>query len=84
MKTFNSEKVPVDSVSISNISRTPSNYLQMTLQVFPLGLDRFNRTAVSAVGFILSNQTFKPPDYFGPFYFTGSIYTTFAGNSCLI
>ncbi|CAO2829842.1 unnamed protein product [Amaranthus hypochondriacus] len=78
MKTFNSEKVPVDSVSISNISRSPSNYLQMTLQVFPLGLDRFNRTAVSAVGFILSNQTFKPPDYFGPFFFTGSVYTTFA------
>lgn len=78
MTTFKSYEVPVDSVSLSNISRTPSNYLEMTLQVFPLDQDRFNRTAISTIGFMLSNQTFKPPPVFGPFYFTANGYTAFA------
>lgn len=81
MTSFKSYKIPVDSVSLSNINRAPSNYLEMTLQVFPLDHDRFNRTAISTVGFMLSNQTFKPPSDFGPFYFTANGYTTFAGNS---
>ncbi|XP_056689995.1 leucine-rich repeat receptor protein kinase HPCA1-like, partial [Spinacia oleracea] len=81
MTSFKSYKIPVDSVSLSNINRAPSNYLEMTLQVFPLDHDRFNRTAISTVGFMLSNQTFKPPSDFGPFYFTANGYTTFAEQS---
>lgn len=81
MRTFNAEKAPVDSVSLSNISRSSSNYLEMTLQVFPRDHDRFNRTAILTLGFLLSNQTFKPPSDYGPYYFTANDYTTFAGNS---
>ncbi|KMT07851.1 hypothetical protein BVRB_6g145490 [Beta vulgaris subsp. vulgaris] len=78
MRTFNAEKAPVDSVSLSNISRSSSNYLEMTLQVFPGDHDRFNRTAILTLGFLLSNQTFKPPSDYGPYYFTANDYTTFA------
>ncbi|KAK9669748.1 hypothetical protein RND81_13G151900 [Saponaria officinalis] len=78
MSTFQSHKVAVDSVSLSNISRDLSNYLEMNLEIFPLGQVRFNRTAILTIGFMLSNQTFKPPPDFGPFYFEGSEYTTFA------
>ncbi|KAK9669756.1 hypothetical protein RND81_13G152500 [Saponaria officinalis] len=78
MSTFQSHKVPVDSVSLSNISRDSSNYLEMNLEIFPLGQALFNRTAILTIGFMLSNQTFKPPPDFGPFYFEGSEYTTFA------
>ncbi|XP_021720954.1 probable leucine-rich repeat receptor-like protein kinase At5g49770 [Chenopodium quinoa] len=80
-KTFKSKEVPVDSVSLSNVSRGLSNYLEMTLQVFPLDQDRFNRTAISTLGFMLTNQTFKPPPDYGPFYFTANGYTTFAEES---
>ncbi|KAL2939532.1 hypothetical protein RDABS01_033691, partial [Bienertia sinuspersici] len=81
MKTFKSSNVPVDSVSVHNISRSSKNYLEMTLQLFPLDQDRFNRTAISMLGFMLSNQTIKPPSNFGPFYFTAEPYTTFAAIS---
>ena len=53
----------------------------MNLEIFPLGQDHFNRTAIIAIGFILSNQTFKPPPYYGPFYFISDGYAHYAGNS---
>ncbi|XP_021720965.1 probable leucine-rich repeat receptor-like protein kinase At5g49770 [Chenopodium quinoa] len=78
MDTFNSYKLPVDSVSLSNLSRDTSNYLGITLQIFPLDQGRFNRTAISILGFLLSNQTFKPPPIYGTCYFTANEYTIFA------
>ncbi|KAL3651478.1 hypothetical protein CASFOL_004480 [Castilleja foliolosa] len=79
MSTFKSHNQPVDSVSVSNPTKNIDNYLLLSLQVFPSGDDHFNRTGISRVGFILSNQTFKPPDGFGPFYFLSSNYPYFEG-----
>ncbi|KAK6945675.1 Leucine-rich repeat [Dillenia turbinata] len=78
MESFKS--LPVDSVSLSDPTRDSRNYLEVSLEVFPFGQDRFNHSVVSAIGFILSNQTFKPPNAFGPFYFDGTTYLHFADS----
>ncbi|KAH1200541.1 putative leucine-rich repeat receptor-like protein kinase [Glycine max] len=46
----------------------------------PVDSDHFNRTGAFSIGFLLSNQTFKPPEVFGPFCFRGDKYEHF-GNS---
>ncbi|KAF3952869.1 hypothetical protein CMV_021625 [Castanea mollissima] len=67
MKSF--EKLPVNSVSLSNPFKDVSEDFKIRLQIFPSGQGSFNRTGLSQVGFVLSNQSFKPPDDFGPYYF---------------
>ncbi|XP_073149158.1 leucine-rich repeat receptor protein kinase HPCA1-like isoform X2 [Henckelia pumila] len=79
MLTFGTEGLPVDSVSLSNPTKTIDDYLMLNLQVFPSNQEYFNRTGISRIGFALSNQTFKPPHGFGPFYFTANKYEYFAG-----
>ncbi|KAL4655180.1 hypothetical protein ACB092_01G432100 [Castanea dentata] len=76
MRSFHSHQLPVDSVSLtlSNSTTTSSEYLEMKLKVFPYGQVSFNRTGISSIGFMLSNQTFKPPPPFGPYYFIGDQY----------
>ncbi|KAA8545360.1 hypothetical protein F0562_020144 [Nyssa sinensis] len=81
MKSFGSHQVPVDSVSLSNSTKNSEDYLAISLEVFPYGPDHFNRTGVSMIGFVLSNQTFKPPKEFGPFFFIGDVYEYFADVS---
>ncbi|XP_074285046.1 leucine-rich repeat receptor protein kinase HPCA1-like isoform X1 [Silene latifolia] len=81
MNAFFANKMPVGSVSLSNIFRDTSNYLHITLQIFPLGQDRFNRTTILSIGFMLSSQTFKPPSFYGPFTFLPAEYTTFSDGS---
>ncbi|KAG6778399.1 hypothetical protein POTOM_018261 [Populus tomentosa] len=80
MDSFKLHQLPVDSVNLSHPRRDPSTYLVLNLQVFPFGQDRFNRTGISSIGFALSNQTFKPPSQFGPFFFIGDAYLYFAGE----
>ncbi|KAG8364012.1 hypothetical protein BUALT_Bualt19G0082000 [Buddleja alternifolia] len=79
MDTFQSHGQPVDSVFLSNPVKNIYNYLELNLQIFPSGHDFFNRTGITGIGFMLSNQTFKPPPGFGPFYFIGNNYPYFAG-----
>nr|CAN68980.1 hypothetical protein VITISV_004150 [Vitis vinifera] len=79
MQSFQSQQLPVDSVFLADLMKDSNNYLQVSLKVFPHGRDRFNRTGISMVGFALSNQTFKPPSTFGPFYFNGEQYQYFEG-----
>ncbi|XP_059652149.1 leucine-rich repeat receptor protein kinase HPCA1-like isoform X2 [Cornus florida] len=79
MHSFQSSLLPVDSVSLSNPSKNLVDYLVLSLEVFPSGQDRFSRTEISGIGFVLSNQTFKPPPMFGPFFFIGDPYGYFAG-----
>lgn len=79
MSTFNSLNLPVDSVSLSNPIKNIDDYLLLSLSIFPSGLDYFNRTGISGIGFMLSNQTFKPPKEYGPFFFIGNSYPYFAG-----
>ncbi|BBH02092.1 Leucine-rich repeat protein kinase family protein, partial [Prunus dulcis] len=67
MQSFHSYKLPVDSVSVSYPTWSSSYYLQLMLEVFPSGEDRFNETGASALASVLSNQTLPRPDYFGPY-----------------
>lgn len=67
------------SVSIQNPFFNVDDYLQMQLALFPSDGEYFNRSDIQRIGFDLSNQTYKPPPEFGPFYFIASPYG-FAGN----
>jgi Leucine-rich repeat (LRR) protein len=78
MESFRSRQLPVDSVSLRNPNKNLDDYLVITLEVFPAGQDYFNRTGASRIGFVLSNQTFKPPSNFGPFVFIGEGYQHFS------
>ncbi|KAL4309717.1 hypothetical protein GQ457_01G025060 [Hibiscus cannabinus] len=48
------------------------DYLQIQLALFPSGGEYFNGSEVLKIGFDLSNQTYKPPPEFGPYYFIAS------------
>lgn len=80
MLSFKSHGQPVDSVAVSHPTKREDGYLVLDLQVFPSNQSYFNRTGIIGIGFILSNQTFKPPHEFGPFYFDADKYLYFAGN----
>ncbi|KAI7725405.1 hypothetical protein M8C21_018595, partial [Ambrosia artemisiifolia] len=49
------------------------------LQLFPSKGKRFNRSDVQKMGFYLSNQTYKPPPGFGPYFFIAMPYD-FSGH----
>ncbi|XP_068667528.1 leucine-rich repeat receptor protein kinase HPCA1-like isoform X2 [Aristolochia californica] len=68
------------SVSLQNPFFNTDDYLQVQLELFPSNAKYFNRSEVQRIGFDLSNQTFKPPSEFGPYYFIASAYTFEAGN----
>lgn len=78
--SFRMSQLPVDSVSLGNPRRNLDDYLVINLQVFPSGDERFNRTGILGIGFSLSNQTFKPNDTFGTYFFIGENYDFLAGN----
>lgn len=81
MKSFKSHQLPVDSILLSNPTKDSTQYLELSLQVFPSRQDRFNRTGILSIGFLLSNQTFKPdPKVFGPFYFRADKYGYFESS----
>ncbi|KAL6964526.1 hypothetical protein U1Q18_035576 [Sarracenia purpurea var. burkii] len=81
MRFFGSDQLPVDSVSLSNPYINTIEYFVLSLEVFPSGQSSFNRTGISEIGFVLSNQTFKPPHNFGPFFFIGDPYSNFAEDA---
>jgi hypothetical protein len=56
----------------------------LTLEIFPSGQDFFNRTSISGIGFMLSNQTFKPPPIFGPFYFIANTYEHYTDSGMCV
>ncbi|KAJ9687773.1 hypothetical protein PVL29_016301 [Vitis rotundifolia] len=70
MHSFQSLKLPVDSVSLTNPRKDSNDSPEVSLQVFPFGQDRFNRTGISVVGSALSNQS-------APFYFKADLYQHF-------
>ncbi|KAG5525679.1 hypothetical protein RHGRI_032094 [Rhododendron griersonianum] len=78
---FQSNQLPVDSVSLSNPTTNTDNYFVISLEVFPSGQDSFNRTGISGIASVLSNQIFDPPSGYGPFYFIGNPYSNFAEGS---
>ena len=81
MESFQFQKLPVNSVSLSNPIKDFSEDFKISLQIFPSGQVCFNRTGLSQAGFVFTNQSFKPPDGFGPYYFLADpIYDCYAGN----
>ncbi|URE31100.1 leucine-rich repeat receptor-like protein kinase [Musa troglodytarum] len=69
------------SVDISDLFFNSDNYIQLNLALFPSSGMYFNRSEIQRIGFYLSNQTYKPPDIFGPYYFLAFPYTFSGGNS---
>ena len=76
--------LPVDAVSLSNVSLENFGYLTMHLAFFPAEQDHFNRTAVIKPGFVLSNQSYQPPKAFKPYVFHADIYTHFEGDLSIL
>ncbi|XP_021861915.2 leucine-rich repeat receptor protein kinase HPCA1 [Spinacia oleracea] len=74
-------RLPVESVAIRDVDVDEFGYLNMHLAVFPAGIDYFNRTGVISLAFVFSNQTYKPPEEYGPYVFRADIYTHFEGRS---
>lgn len=79
--TFVNLSLPVEAVSVNNVSMNAFGYLSMHLAFFPANQDHFNRTAISMIGFVLSNQTYQPPSEFKPYVFEAEDYTHFEGDS---
>lgn len=67
-------KAPVDSIALQNPFFDATNYLRVSLEVFPSGKIQFGEQDISDIGFLLSNQTYKPPHIFGPYYFNAQSY----------
>ncbi|KAL6196104.1 hypothetical protein ACLB2K_031719 [Fragaria x ananassa] len=79
---FQSKNLPVDSVSLSHPSWSPSNQLEIIMEMFPSGDQvSFNQTEASAITSVLSNQTLEGrPIYFGPYSFL-VLYTNSGGSN---
>jgi hypothetical protein len=67
------------SVDLENPFFNIDDYLQIQLALFPSTGTSFNRSEILRIGFDLSNQTYKPPTEFGPYYFIAAPYI-FRGN----
>ncbi|KOM53726.1 hypothetical protein LR48_Vigan09g238500 [Vigna angularis] len=81
MDTFRNQSIPVDSVALSNPMRnSTSDNFELTLQCFPSQSDRFNSTGVLTIAFLLSNQIYKPPEFFSPYIFKGANYDYTGGE----
>ncbi|XVF63454.1 hypothetical protein PTKIN_Ptkin09bG0088200 [Pterospermum kingtungense] len=72
------------SVFLQNPFFNVDDYLQIQLALFPSNGKYFNRSEVQRIGFDLSNQTYKPPPEFGPYYFIASPYTFQAAHGTSI
>ncbi|CAN6350640.1 unnamed protein product [Urochloa humidicola] len=66
------------SVFLSGIHFTSDNYLEVKTQLFPSSGVSFNVSDLIRIGFELSNQTYKPPTNFGPYYFIADPYAPLA------
>ncbi|KAK4834164.1 hypothetical protein QYF36_018034 [Acer negundo] len=67
-------KLTPGSVFLQNPFFNIDDYLQVQLALFPSPGKYFNRSEIRRIGFELSNQTYKPPKEFGPYYFIASPY----------
>ncbi|KAF4403649.1 hypothetical protein G4B88_002502 [Cannabis sativa] len=81
ISTFESNKLPVDTVSVNDPTMDSLAYLNVTIEIFPSGEDRFDRTGITGIAFLLSNQIFKAPQMYGPYAFIGDDYVNYAGTT---
>lgn len=81
---FGTHAPPVDVVSLSNPFRDASNYLEISLEIFPLNRIYFTRKELFILGFTFSNQTYKPPKDYGPYYFKFQEYQGYMGEDSIL
>lgn len=62
------------SIFLQNPFFNVDDYLQVQVALFPPTDKYFNRSEIQSIGFDLTNQTYKPPKDFGPYYFIASPY----------
>ncbi|TVU19944.1 hypothetical protein EJB05_36127 [Eragrostis curvula] len=67
------------SAYLSDIHFNSDNYLQVQVKLFPSSGMTFNTSELIRIGFDLSNQTFKPPSNYGPYYFIADPYLPLSG-----
>ncbi|KAH9289277.1 hypothetical protein KI387_033394 [Taxus chinensis] len=67
-------KLNVDAVHLCCLYFDTIEYLIMSVQFFPSGTRSFIRSDASQIGFKLSNQIYKPPEGFGPYFFIATPY----------
>ncbi|XP_044977092.1 leucine-rich repeat receptor protein kinase HPCA1-like [Hordeum vulgare subsp. vulgare] len=65
------------AVQLSGIQFNGDNYLQVQVKLFPSTGTLFNVSEVSRIGSLLSNQIYKPPPIFGPYFFIADPYVPF-------
>ncbi|EEC79423.1 hypothetical protein OsI_20395 [Oryza sativa Indica Group] len=56
------------------------NYLQVQVKLFPSSGMSFNLSELTRIGFDLSNQTYKPPSNFGPYFFIADPYAPLSAS----
>ncbi|KAK3135247.1 hypothetical protein QOZ80_5BG0416590 [Eleusine coracana subsp. coracana] len=69
------------SVYLSDLHFNSDNYIEVQVKLFPSSGTTFNLSELIRIGFDLSNQTFKPPPMFGPYYFIAYPYVPLSGGA---
>ncbi|KAL6609763.1 hypothetical protein ACP70R_039732 [Stipagrostis hirtigluma subsp. patula] len=69
------------SAYLSDVHFNSDNYLQIQVKLFPSSGVSFNLSELIRIGFDFSNQTYKPPPNFGPYYFIADPYIPLAGGA---
>ncbi|XP_044974060.1 leucine-rich repeat receptor protein kinase HPCA1-like [Hordeum vulgare subsp. vulgare] len=68
------------AVFLSDIHFSSDDYLQVQVSLFPSTGTSFDTSELINIGFAFSNQTYKPPSIFGPYYFIADTYASFSGG----
>lgn len=67
------------AVFLSDVHFSSDDYLQVQVSLFPSTGIYFDTSEVIRIGFAFSNQTYKPPSIFGPYFFIADPYGPFPG-----
>ncbi|KAM0940724.1 putative protein kinase RLK-Pelle-LRR-VIII-1 family [Dioscorea sansibarensis] len=74
------KKFPVDSVAIHDPFMDASNYLEISVEVFPSGKVKFDQGDIVVIASSFSNQTLKTSGYFALYYFIPKPYIPILGG----
>jgi len=67
------------STYLSDVHFNSDNYLEVQVKLFPSSGVTFNMSELIRIGFDLSNQTYKAPSNYGPYYFIAYPYAPLLG-----
>ncbi|CAM0883089.1 unnamed protein product [Alopecurus aequalis] len=69
------------AVFLSGVDFSSDSYLQVQVSLFPSTGTSFNLSEQIGIGSLISNQTYKAPPIFGPYYFLADPYAPGGGDS---